>query len=165
MKNMFLIILLILLTNFVTFRVTVEKNLHLNRLHDEIITEIQLVTNCELSHESFVVVDLETRKNSDIDITENLQTFFDDITELQQYDVLNTGGEEFDKVDVLVDNENLVLESNSLSAVRQIKNRFMDEGYVLARDSEIEKMFKKNKITRYLRVYKIIGRVFHLCYN
>jgi len=121
------------------------------------------------SNEKFLylteIYDLETRKNSDIDIAENLQTFFDDITELQQYDVLNTGGEEFDKVDVLVDNENLVLESNSLRAVRQIKNRFMDEGYVLARDSDIEKMFKKNKITRYLRVYKIIGRVFHLCYN
>jgi len=111
------------------------------------------------------IYELETKKNSNIDIAENLQTFFDDITELQQYDVFNTGGEEFDKVDVLVDNENLVLESNSLSAVRQIKNRFMDEGYVLTRDSEIEKMFKKNKLTRYLRVYKIIGRVFHLCYN
>ena len=60
---MFLIALLILLTNFVTFRVTVEKNLNLNRPHDEIIAEIQLVTNCELSHESFVVVDLETKKN------------------------------------------------------------------------------------------------------
>jgi len=60
---MFLIALLILLTNFVTFRVTVEKNLHLNRPYDEIIAEIQLVTNCELSHESFVVVDLETKKN------------------------------------------------------------------------------------------------------
>jgi len=111
------------------------------------------------------IYELETGKNSDINIAENLQTFFDDITELQQYDVFNTGGDEFDKVDVLVDNENLVLESNSLSAVRQIKNRFMDEGYVLTRDAEIEKMFKKNKLTRYLRVYKIIGRVFHLCYN
>lgn len=111
------------------------------------------------------IYELETGKNSDINIAENLQTFFDDITELQQYDVFNTGGDEFDKVDVLVDNENLVLESNSLSAVRQIKNRFMDEGYVLTRDSELEKMFKKNKLTRYLRVYKIIGRVFHLCYN
>ena len=77
------------------------------------------------------IYELETGKNSDINIAENLQTFFDDITELQQYDVFNTGGDEFDKVDVLVDNENLVLESNSLSAVRQIKNRFMDEGYVL----------------------------------
>ena len=63
MKNMFLITILILLTNFVTFRVTVEKNLQLNRSQDEIIAEIQLVTNCELSHESFVVVDLETKKN------------------------------------------------------------------------------------------------------
>jgi hypothetical protein len=111
------------------------------------------------------IYELETKKNSDTNIVENLQTFFDDMTELQQYDVFNTGGKEFDKVDVLVDNENLVLESNSLSAVRQIKNRFIDEGYVITRDSEIEKMFKKNKLTRYLRVYKIIGRVFHLCYN
>ena len=63
MKNMFLIIVLILLTNFVTFRVAIEKNLRLIRSEDEIIAEIQLVTNCELSHESFVVVDLETRKN------------------------------------------------------------------------------------------------------
>jgi len=111
------------------------------------------------------IYELETKKNSNNNIVENLQTFFEDVTELQQYDVFNTGGEEFDKVDVLVDNENLVLESNSLSAVRQIKNRFIDEGYVITRDAEIEKMFKKNKLTRYLRVYKIIGRVFHLCYN
>ena len=111
------------------------------------------------------IYELETRKTSENDIAENLQTFFDDVTELQQYDVFNTGGVDFEKVDVLVDNENLVLESNSLSAVRQIKNRFIDEGYILTRDSEIEKMFKKNKLTRYLRVYKIIGRVFYLCYN
>ena len=111
------------------------------------------------------IYELETKKTSENDIAENLQTFFEDVTELQQYDVFNTGGVDFEKVDVLVDNENLVLESNSLSAVRQIKNRFIDEGYILTRDSEIEKMFKKNKLTRYLRVYKIIGRVFYLCYN
>ena len=63
MKNMFLITILILLTNFVTFRVAIEKNLQLIRSEDEIIAEIQLVTNCELSHDSFVVVDLETKKN------------------------------------------------------------------------------------------------------
>ena len=63
MKNIFLIAILILITNFVTFRVTVEKNLKLNKSQDEIISEIQLVTNCELSHESFIVVDLETKKN------------------------------------------------------------------------------------------------------
>ncbi|MBT4355408.1 MAG: hypothetical protein HOD13_12690 [Rhodospirillaceae bacterium] len=63
MKNMFLITILILLTNFVTFRVAIEKNLQLIRSEDEIIAEIQLVTNCELSQESFIVVDLETKKN------------------------------------------------------------------------------------------------------
>jgi len=60
---MFLITILILLTNFVTFRVAIEKNLQLIRSEDEIIAEIQLVTNCELSQESFIVVDLETKKN------------------------------------------------------------------------------------------------------
>lgn len=63
MKNMFLIAILILLTNLVTYRVAVEKNLQLIRSEDEIVAEIQLVTNCELSHEAFVVVDLETKKN------------------------------------------------------------------------------------------------------
>jgi len=63
MKNMFLITILILLTNFVTFRVAIEKNLQLIRSEDEIIAEIQLVTNCELSQDSFIVVDLETKKN------------------------------------------------------------------------------------------------------
>ena len=62
MKNVFLITTLILLTNFVTFRVTVEKNSQLIKSKDEIVAEIQLVTNCELSHEAFVVVDLETKK-------------------------------------------------------------------------------------------------------
>ena len=111
------------------------------------------------------IYDIEQKKSEDTNIVDNLQTFFDDLTELQQYDVLNSSGEDFSKVDVLVDNENLVLESNSLRAVRHIKYRFMDDGYLLIRDSEAEKLFKKDKITRYLRVYKIIGRVFHLCYN
>ena len=63
MKNVFLITTLILLTNFVTFRVAVEKKSQLISSKDEIVAEIQLVTNCELSHEAFVVVDLETKKN------------------------------------------------------------------------------------------------------
>ena len=61
--------------------------------------------------------------------------------------------------------ENLVIESNSLKAVRSIKDKFLDCGYLLARDLEIEDMLKPDKITRFLRVYKIIGRTYHLCYN
>ena len=111
------------------------------------------------------IYELESRKNSDINIAENLETFFEDLTELQQYDVFNSSGSDINKVDVLLDNENIVLESNSLSAVRHIKNRFIDDGYIVVREPDIEKMFRKKKITRYLRVYRIIGRVFHLCYN
>lgn len=111
------------------------------------------------------IYDIELKKAEDPNIVENLQEFFDDLTELQQYDVLNSSGDDFSKVDVLVDNENLVLESNSLRAVRHIKYRFMDDGFILIRDSEAEKLFKKNKVTRYLRVFKIIGRSFYLCYN
>ncbi len=111
------------------------------------------------------IYELETKKEINPNIVENLKTFFDDLTELQQYDVFNNTNSNFNKVDVIVDNENIVLESNSLSAVRHIKNRFIDDGYILIREQSIEKIFKKNKVTRYLRVYKIIGRVFHLCYN
>ena len=121
------------------------------------------------SHDKFLylteIYELETKREINPDIVENLQTFFDDLTELQQYDVFNNTNSNFNKVDVIVDNENIVLESNSLSAVRHIKNRFIDDGYILIREQSIEKIFKKNKVTRYLRVYKIIGRVFHLCYN
>ena len=111
------------------------------------------------------IYELETKKEINPNIVENLKTFFDDLTELQQYDVFNNTNSNFNKVDVIVDNENIVLESNSLSAVRHIKNRCIDDGYILIREQSIEKIFKKNKVTRYLRVYKIIGRVFHLCYN
>jgi len=45
------------------FELRQKKNLQLIKLKDEIVAEIQLVTNCELSHEAFVVVDLETKKN------------------------------------------------------------------------------------------------------
>jgi len=121
------------------------------------------------SHDKFLylteIYELETKKEINPNIVENLKTFFDDLTELQQYDVFNNTNSNFNKVDVIVDNENIVLESNSLSAVRHIKNRFIDDGYILIREQSIEKIFKKNKVTRYLRVYKIIGRVFHLCYN
>ena len=68
-------------------------------------------------------------------------------------------------MDVILDNENVVIESNSLKAVRHIAYKFMDSGYVLSRDKNVEKMFKLDKITRYLRVYRIIGQTFHLCYN
>jgi len=35
----------------------------------------------------------------------------------------------------------------------------MEAGYLMTRDKITEKMFKKDKTTRYLRVYGIIGQI------
>lgn len=111
----------------------------------------------------------KTRNYSLDDLAQGVQNFFDELDEeelapdFETYDVGSGSGT--NRVDVLVDNENLVLESNSLKATREIRNRFLDSGYLLSRDVEIEDMLKPDKITRFLRVYKIIGRTYHLCYN
>jgi len=104
-------------------------------------------------------------------LKEGLQQFFDDLefestNELPYYESYDIGSDDhYNRVDILVDNENLVIESNSLKAVRSIKDKFLDCGYLLIRDMDNEKFFRSGKITKYLRVYKIIGRSFHLCLN
>ena len=70
-----------------------------------------------------------------------------------------------DRVDIMIDTDNVLIESNSLKAVRHIRNKCIDSGYLLKRDIESEKIFKKNKIARYLRVYNIIGTMDPLCYS
>ena len=87
-------------------------------------------------------------------------------SELPYYESYDIGSDDhYNRVDILVDNENLVIESNSLKAVRSIKDKFLDCGYLLIRDTDVEKVFRVDKITKYVRVYKIIGRTFHLCLN
>jgi len=111
---------------------------------------------------------------SNADLASGLETFFNQLDEeAENYDENFPEFESYDigdgtssvRVDVLVDNENVVLESNSLKAVRFIARQFMDNGYLISRDKEVEKIFRKNKVTRYLRVYKIIGQHDELCYN
>jgi hypothetical protein len=70
-----------------------------------------------------------------------------------------------DYVEVMVDDDNIMVESNSLKAIRQIVYRFIESGYILRRDKDTEKMFKRDKITRYLRVYRIIDQVSTICVN
>ena len=104
-------------------------------------------------------------------IQEGLQQFFDDLqtessNEMPYYESYDIGSDDhYNRVDILVDNENIVIESNSLKAVRSIKDRFLDCGYLLVRDTDVEKVFRVDKITKYVRVYKIIGRTYHLCLN
>ena len=61
--------------------------------------------------------------------------------EFDTYDV----GNDKTRVDVMIDSENIVVESNSLKAVRFIARKFMDNGYLISRDKQVEKIFRKNK--------------------
>jgi len=66
-------------------------------------------------------------------------------------------------VDIMIDNEFIMIESNSLKSIRIVITRFMESGYMLSRDIESEKMFKQDKRTRYLRVYQIIDQTTGIC--
>lgn len=85
-------------------------------------------------------------------------------TEWEQYDVEDSGNTA-DRVDVIIDDENIMLESNSLKALRYISYKFVESGYILQRDLAIEKMFRRDKVTRYLRVFRIIDHTSGLCFN
>lgn len=77
----------------------------------------------------------------------------------------NTHIDSENRVDVMIDNETIMIESNSLRAVRHIALQFIEAGYILSRDKETEKMFRKDKVTRYMRIFKIINQVSTLCLN
>ena len=70
-----------------------------------------------------------------------------------------------DRVDVMIDDEIIMIEANSLRAMRHVINRFMESGYILQRDIEQEKMFRKDKITRYMRVFYIVDQISGICFN
>jgi hypothetical protein len=69
------------------------------------------------------------------------------------------------RVDIIIDDTNIMVESNSLKAVRQVIYRFIESGYILRRDKVAEKSFKGGKITRYLRIFAIIDQTSHICIN
>ena len=73
--------------------------------------------------------------------------------------------QELDFVDVMIDDENIMIESNSLRALRHVTNKFMESGYMLRRDIATEKMFRKDKTTRYMRVFQIISYTNGMCLN
>lgn len=96
----------------------------------------------------------------------NLAGFFDTIQDsLFQNDDNDIVRGDSDQVDVTVDTENIMIESNSLRAVKYVAYKFVESGYILKRDVAIEKMFKKDKMTRYLRVFKIINNCTGICSN
>ena len=99
----------------------------------------------------------------------NLNSVFDLIRESIDPDDLNIQlretASDIDHVDVMIDDENIMIESNSLRATRHIIYKFIESGYILRRDTKMEKVFKKDKVTRYLRVFKIIDQTATICLN
>ena len=106
----------------------------------------------------------------------NLQQLFEDVsTELDINDTEPTDNnlvslgnaypDSVNRVDVMIDDEYIVIESNSLKAIRTLTVKFMEAGYIISRDLKTEKMFKKDKTTRYLRVFYIIDQTIGICPN
>ena len=69
------------------------------------------------------------------------------------------------RVDVLIDENNIMIESNSLRAIKHIAYKFAESGYILKRDFETEKMFKRDKVTKYMRIFLVIDQVNNICIN
>ena len=106
----------------------------------------------------------------------NLETFFKEIKgEIDSIESDNTDDEhiesiEFetdasDRVNVMIDDLNMMIESNNLKALRAVTYKFVESGYILQRDTTMEKLFRKDKITRYLRIFRIINQSTDLCFN
>lgn len=89
-------------------------------------------------------------------------TNLNDTTDSYAYDDEDISDSE-SLVDIMIDNEFIMIESNSLKSIRIVVTRFMESGYMLSRDLESEKMFKPDKRTRYLRVYQIIDQTTGIC--
>lgn len=109
----------------------------------------------------------------------DLSSFFAEVRDnLEKYSTTPTVNEEStieelpnlhdansDFVDVMIDDENIMIESNSLRAVRHVTQKFIESGYMLRRDLATEKMFRKDKTTRYIRVFRIINYTNSMCLN
>ena len=115
---------------------------------------------------------LNVKRIRKVTVLIDLSKFFEAVKETlvsQQQEQFLPQTEEFgadvDRVDVMIDDENIMIESNSLKALRFVSSKFMESGYILQRDKETEKMFRKDKVTRYLRVYRIINQVSGICIN
>lgn len=88
----------------------------------------------------------------------------DDTNTSNAQDITDIGDDD-NLVEIMIDNEFIMIESNSLKSIRLVITRFMESGYLLSRDLESEKMFKQDKRTRYLRVYQIIDQTTGICLN
>jgi hypothetical protein len=73
--------------------------------------------------------------------------------------------ENYSLVDILIDDKRIMIESDNLRAIRKVIRKFMESGYIMSRDHKLEKIFKEDKVTRYMRVFRIINHGSCFSYN
>jgi len=104
----------------------------------------------------------------------NLKQFFNNIKEAldnKEEDSIeidltkNDIPENYNLVDILIDDKRIMIESDSLRAVRRVIRKFIESGYIMSRDYKMEKIFKEDKVTRYMRVFRIINHGSCFSYN
>jgi hypothetical protein len=129
----------------------------------------------ELSNADKLQYMFESYESKDIPgLDLNLSTFFESIKsaviiehnlEHDTFYDLDNYLDSNEKVDVTIDDTNIMIETNSLKALRHVSYRFVESGYILQRDRLTEKMFQKDKITKYIRVFRILNHTSSICSN
>ncbi len=115
----------------------------------------------------FDVYDAEIQGKSGLD----LSNFFDTVkqTIIENSEPIQETYNEYElgveRVDVMIDDETIMIETNNLKALRHVIFKFIETGYIIQRDIVLEKMFRKDKMTKYLRIFRIINQSTGLCFN
>lgn len=143
---------------------TVFDSMHINYAEYSYFTDLDGVDQVAFLFDIYETT--QARHSGGLD----LSRLFDMVKETLQepeskFQTTTNPEEEFEKVDVMIDDDTIMIESNSLVAVRHITYKFFEGGYILSRDREMEKMFRRDKVTRYLRIFRIIDQVTTICVN
>jgi hypothetical protein len=119
----------------------------------------------------FEMYEIQQSIQNDPGFVPNLKSFFDSVHASLERDTVTKlddstiDSDKVELVNVTIDDDNIMIESNSLRAVRHVMNKFIESGYIIQRDVAIEKMFKKDKVTRYIRIFRIIDFITGICLN
>lgn len=138
----------------------------MNILHTIHLNKVQLDYFQELTPENkvaylFGLFESSVQQTTYIDMT----SFFKSIEEAQVVDTNEIDTDNTIHVDVMLDDNNILIESDNLKALRMTVRQFFESGYILVRDKEAEKLFKSDKVTKYMRVYVIVNYASSICLN
>ncbi len=104
---------------------------------------IQGISDLDVLKYLFELYEGETKIASNVDLAMFFETIRENIVEYDEQEM--SGHEIFDvsdvasdknaaRVDVMIDNENLMIESDSLKALRLVTYKFVESGYILQRN-------------------------------